>query len=189
MTSKIKQPLSIEHLKLRISSIHIPIQLLPILLFILSGCVSYSFTGGDTGTAKTITIRNFNNDAGGGPASLTQNFSEKLREYYQQNTKLTLVRSGGDWELDGRIVGWTLTPMAPTQGGTAGLTRLTIRVVVNFNNRMEGANEIKSYENREFSGYDDFKQGQSLSDVEQELINNISNRIILDIFSSTTSNW
>jgi hypothetical protein len=189
MKALFENPLSIEHLKLRISSIDIAIKILPILLLFLTGCVSYSFTGGDTGSAKTITIRNFNNDAGGGPASLTQNFSEKLREYYQQNTKLTLVRSGGDWELDGRIVGWTLTPMAPTEGGTAGLTRLTIRIVVNFTNRMEGPKEIKGYENREFSGYDDFKQGQSLSDVEQELINNISNRIILDIFSSTTSNW
>lgn len=153
----------------------------------LSSCGIYSFGGGDTGTARTITINNFFNEAGG-PPNLTVLFSEKLRDYYQQNTKLNLVSSDGDWSLEGRIIGYGVTPQAPTGNQTAGLNRLTIKVFVIFKNKKEGPGEAKPFE-QEFSFYQDFQQTQSLTDVEQALINEILDRIVFDIFNRTASNW
>jgi hypothetical protein len=158
------------------------------LLLLVSSCVKYSLSGGDTGTAQTITIRNFTNDAGGGPPNLSQLFSEKLRDYYQQNSKLQVVNESGDWMLEGNITAYTITPIAPTGTETAGLSRLTIVVKATFTNNKEGPNEIKSFES-DFSFYRDFPQSQSLSAVETELVNDILDRIVFDLFSRTTSNW
>ena len=158
------------------------------ILLPLTSCVKYSFGGGDIGTAQSMTINNFYNEAGGGPPNLTQVFTEKLRDYYQQNTKLDLVNAGGDWLLEGRIVGYQVLPVAPTGNETAGLNRLTIRVYAVFLNTKIGPGEAAPFE-QEFSFYQDFQQTQSLSEVEQALIDEILNRIVFDIFTKTTSNW
>jgi hypothetical protein len=162
---------------------------------VLAGCKVYSFSGGDTGCAQTITIRNFFNDAGGGPPNLGQTFTEKLRNYYQQNSKLTALKEGGDWIFDGRIVRYFVEPIAPTGSETAGLNRLHIEIQVTFVNNLQDEpvekcpNEPKSFESVNFSFYDDFQQNQSLSQVETALIETITNRIVFDIFTRTTSNW
>jgi len=173
----------IKNLKFKIRNLLI----LTLLLFLSGSCVNYSLSGGDTGNAKTLTVRYFSNDAAG-PPNLAQIFTEKLRDYYQINTKLNQVNESGDWILEGRIVSYTVTPVAPTGTGTTALNRLTISVNVNFINNIEGPNDVKSFESV-FSFYEDFSQTQNLSQVEADLIDTILNRIVFDIFSRTTSNW
>lgn len=156
-----------------------------IFVFLLTSCVTYSLSGGGTGTAKTLTIRNFFLEAAA-PPNLPNIFNEKLRDYYQQNSKLNLVQENGDWILDGRIISYTVTPVAPSGTGTAAINRLTIAVSVVFVNAIEG--EVEGFESV-FSFYEDFPQTQTLSQVESELIDVILNRIVFDIFTRTTSNW
>lgn len=162
-----------------------------ILLLTLSvlsaGCVNYSLSGGDTGSAKTLNVRFFVNE-GAAPPNLSPNFTEKLRDYYQQNTKLALVTSGGDWVLEGSIIGYTVAPTSPSGTGTSALNRLDIKVNVNFTNNVEGPNEIKSFEGI-FSAYSDFPQSQNLSQVQAQLHETILDQIVFEIFSRTTSNW
>src|SRR5690606_17253115 len=66
------------------------------LVFLLfqSCSVKYSFTGTNINydLVKTFTVENFYNDSGGGPANIEQTFTEALKEYYQRNTQLELVR-------------------------------------------------------------------------------------------------
>lgn len=161
--------------------------LLALLILTFTGCVKYGLSGGDTGSAKTLTVRYFTNEAAG-PPNLGQIFTEKLRDYYQINSKLNQVNESGDWILEGRIVTYTVTPVSPTGAGTTALNRLTISVNLNFINNMEGPNEVKSFESV-FSFYEDFSQTQNLSQVEADLIDTILNRIVFDIFNRTTSNW
>ncbi len=151
---------------------------------ILEGCSVYSFTGGSVGLAKTISVINFINETGG-PASLAQTLSENLRAYYQTNTKLFLVKKDPDWQLEGKIIGYTVSPQAPQAGQTAGLNRLTIRVNAKFTNNIDTKSSFQS----EFSYYQDFPQAQSLSDVESSLDATILENIVLQIFTKTTSNW
>ncbi|MBX9850301.1 MAG: hypothetical protein K2X86_00915 [Cytophagaceae bacterium] len=185
--------LSASHKFIQHSKFNIQNLLLIVILIIVSSCGVYNFTGGGTGCAKTISIQNFSNEAGGGPANLSQLLTEKLRDYYQQNTKLSLVNTLGDWQFDGRITRYEVLPLAPTQNEKAGLNRLTIKVAVNFINTKETdascQNEVKSCEGCEFSFYEDFPQNQTLSQVEADLVNKISDRIVFDIYTKTTSNW
>jgi hypothetical protein len=153
----------------------------------LNGCGIYSFTGASISPdIKTISVETFV-DNSGGPPTLSQVFSEKLREYYQRNTNLGLIRNEGDLQVDGTIVGYTLAPIAPQAGAleTAALNRLTISIKARFVNTRA---ETQNFEST-FSHYEDFPENQSLSQVEQNLIELISNRIVIDIFNRSVANW
>jgi len=156
----------------------------------LTGCGIYSFSG-TTITAKSITINNFFNDASNGPNNLGVVFTDKLRDYFQQNTSLAQVPDDGELQMEGSITGYRITPVAPTATGnlsqreTANLTRLTITVKVNYVNV---DNEEFNF-NKEFSQFADFDSDQGLTAVENQLIDEIFDQIILDIFNASVANW
>lgn len=163
-----------------------------ILVFILSfltACGVYSFTDGRIPPeVKNISILNFPNDAGNGPPNLSQNFTEKLRSYYQQNSNLVLVKSNGDWQLEGRIVGYNVANAGIQSNEIAGINRLIIKIEVKFINTVdEKASFTNVFTSPPTSG--DFPANQSLAQVEANLVNKILDQMILDIFSKTTSNW
>jgi hypothetical protein len=156
------------------------------LLFLMSACkVSYNLTGGSIDpNVKTISIANFTNVSGNGPANISLQFNEKLKTFYQNNTKLTVVTNDGDWQLDGKITKYYIQPMAPKANETVGLTRLTITVNATFLDQKNNRTFTK-----DFSFFDDVSQSESFSSVEQEKVNYILDQIVYMIFSETTSNW
>ena len=158
---------------------------------VFNSCGVYTFTGTNT-NAQTISVLNFYNDTGQGPANLSQEFTELLRDYYQRNTSLAIVENGGELMVEGSIVGYNTMPVAPIASGNdqqadvAGSTRLTIRVQVDFTNTL---NEEEDF-SRSFSFYDDFNsQTSTLTAEEDQLIETIFDQIIFDIFNATVANW
>ena len=157
--------------------------------FLFGACGIYSFTGASVSPdTKTISILNFDDRSASGPTFLAQTFSEKTREYFQRNSSLSLVAREGDLNLEGSIMQYNLTPVAPV--GNQGLeraaqTRLTIGVRVKFTNTK---NKEQNFD-QSFSFYQDFDQSKSFSSVEKELIESISDQIILDIFNKSLANW
>lgn len=154
--------------------------------FMLDSCKIYSFTGTTLSSdLKTITIQNIVMNTAGGPANLTLNFTEKLKEYYQRNTSLKLKPADGDLFLEGSITGYELTPVAATASDKAALNRLTIRVDIRFVNTKS---EDDSFE-KEFSFYQDFPQEQTLAQVESSLVPKILDQLVLNIFNDTAAQW
>ena len=157
----------------------------------LAACGVYSFTGVAI-TAKTISIENFYNDADGGPPDMAQTFTNKLRDYYQQNTNLAFVANEGEIQLEGAVTSYRLTPIAPSagnstlQGDAAALTRLTITVSVTYLNVTD---ETFDFDNKQFSFYSDFDNSQNITSIEDQLIDEIYDQIILDIFNASVANW
>lgn len=155
-------------------------------LYICTSCGVYNFTGGSVPPdVKTISIQNIYNESGQGPTNLSQNMTEKLKAYYQSNTKLLLVPSGGDWKLEGKIVSFTSTGVAPKANETSGSNRLTMTVKINFTN----SKDEKQNFDQNFSFYQDYEQGKTQFEVESSLSNVIIDQLVLDIFQKTTSNW
>lgn len=167
--------------------------LLGILSFcFIGGCGVYSFTGASIDPdVKTISILNYADKSSTSPPYLAQTFAEKTREYFQRNTDLGLVGKEGDMNLEGTISQYAITPIAPSgsSGGNgterASQTRLTIEVTVKFTN---AKNKLQNFD-QNFSFYADFDQSKSFSTVERELIETISDQIILDIFNKSVANW
>ncbi|MFD2933706.1 LPS assembly lipoprotein LptE [Spirosoma flavum] len=154
--------------------------------FLISSCGVYSFTGTTLSPAiKSVTVNNFTLATAGGPANLPLTFNERLKEYYQRYTNLKVVPNNGDMVLEGNITGYDLLAVAPTAQDQAGVNRLQITVLARFYNNKD---ESKNFE-QPFSFYQDFPQGQTLSQNESRLVPKILDQIVLDIFNKTAADW
>ena len=155
-------------------------------LLLFGGCsANYNFTGGSIEpNISTISIQSFFNQSGNGPPTMSLQLTEKLKAFYQNNTKLTIVKENGDWQLEGMITRYYLQPIAPQANMTAGQMRLTITVNATFTDEKNNRNFKK-----DFSFYSDYDQSQTLSQVEAEKVNTILDQLVLMIFNETTSNW
>lgn len=152
--------------------------------------VAVNFTGGRLPPDKyqTLTIQNFFNDAPEGPANLGINFTERMKEYYQRNTPLKLVPESQQLDLAGSIIGYGVSPVAPSGGDVnqqAQLQRLTITVKVEYTDYVTEASTF----NKNFSFFKDFGANQTLIEVEAEFVDEIFDQIVFDIFNSTYANW
>jgi hypothetical protein len=163
-------------------------------LLMLTACgvgVQYSLTGSTT-SAKTISIAEFYNNADLGPANMGQTLTNDLKNYFIQNTNLTVVREEGELLLEGEITNFTLTPIAPVSTGNpndlnnASSTRLTITVKATYVNTLE---DKMSFKDKTFSFYKDFPNDQNIADVEEQYTKQIFERIINDIFNASVANW
>jgi hypothetical protein len=124
-------------------------------------------------------------ETAGGPANLSLEINEKLKEYFQRNTSLKINTKNPDLLIEGSITGYELTPQAPTGDDKAGLNRITLRVQFRLTNRLD---EDKNFE-QEFSFYQDFPQSQTLTQVEKALIPKLVDQIILDLFNKIAGDW
>jgi hypothetical protein len=163
------------------------ISVLMLIAFGFNSCGVYKLNSGSIPPdVKTISIQKIYNETGQGPTNLSQNLTEKLKAYYQNNSKLILTPSEADWKIDGKIVGYTSSGVAPKGNETSGSNRLTITVKITFTNTTNG--EPKDFE-QNFSFYQDYEQQKTLFEVESTLTNTILDQIVLDIFQKTTANW
>jgi hypothetical protein len=162
-----------------------------LLVFVTSSCGVYSFTGSNT-TAKNISVDEFYNNTDLGPANLGQTFTNRLKDYFIQNSSLSVVQSNGELQFEGTIADYRITPIAPTSTGdpnkinSASSTRLTIVVKANYVNTRD---EAMSFKDKSFSFYKDFSNDQNLADIEEQLIRQIFDQICLDIFNASIANW
>ena len=84
------------------------------ILAVTACSISYKFNGAsiDYTKVKTITIKDFPNQAPLVYPPLSQKFTEALKDIYVRQTRLELVDNNGDLDLEGEITGYELTPMA-----------------------------------------------------------------------------
>ena len=165
-------------------------RLLPILLVAVcaTACtISYRFNGAsiDYNVTKTITINDFPIRAALVYPPLATTFNETLKDAYTRQTRLSLVNSGGDLVLEGEITGYNLTPQAVTEDAYASQTRLTITVRVRYTDNKKPENDL----DRTFSAYRDFPSSSMLTDVQDQLIQQITDELVDQIFNATVANW
>lgn len=152
--------------------------------------MQYSMQGTST-TAKTLTIEEFYNNTDLGPANLGQTFTNRLKDYFIQNTNISIVQSNGELTLEGVITDYRVNPIAPVASGndrinSASSTRLTITVKANYINTLD---ETMSFKDKSFSFFKDFSNDENLADIEENLIRQIFDQISLDIFNASVANW
>jgi hypothetical protein len=175
--------------KVKLLSNRIKLLMLALLLVMTNSCGIYSFTGASISPAvKTISISYFPNNAQYVQPTLSQKFTDALRDKFASQTNLTLVNSGGDLVIDGAITAYNPTEPSAIQGGadqTAALYRLTVTVNVRFVNKKD---EKQNFEST-FSRYEDYDRSQRLADVEEQLLDQINAALVQDIFNKAVVNW
>ena len=157
-----------------------------IIVTTLIGCGAYSFTGGNTGAAKTIQIDFFPNQAPLVEPVLTKRFTNDLQDLFTRQTNLTLTNSNGDLYFSGEITGFRVTPMSGTSAQTAAQNRLTVTVNVRFVNKLEEKDDFE----KNFSFYSDYGASEQLTgSVLETALDEIVERITQDIFNASVAKW
>ena len=149
-------------------------------------CGLYSFNGASiSNETKTVSVEYFPNKASNVEPTLSQVFTEKLKDYFVEQTNLILTAKEGDLSFSGEISKYEIKPISINSEQTAEKNRLSISVKVDFVNRHD---ETKNF-NQNFSRYRDYESSENLSEIEENLIQEITNELAEDIFNKAVVNW
>ena len=155
------------------------------LIISVTSCGIYSFTGADTGNAKTFQVNFFQNNAQLIEPGLDIDFTNALQDLVQNQTNLNLVTDNGDLIFEGEITEYRIAPMTATAQNTAAQNRLTMAVNVRYFNSLD---EEKDFEQR-FTFFFDYPAEDQLSSVKSEAHEVLFERITQDIFNTSLANW
>lgn len=149
--------------------------------------ISYKFNGSalDYTVYKTIHVSDFPIRAALVYPPLQQTFENELLDYIARNTRLQVVDNASDLQLEGEITGYALTPQAVTENAYASQTRLTITVRIKYTDNKNEGKDI----DQTFSAYRDFDSSVMLTDVQDDLCQQISKELVDLIFNATLGDW
>lgn len=121
------------------------------------------------------------------PANYSAVLTESLRSGIQNNTRL---KTGSDpdkaeVQITGTIISYSTSPQALTEGDNAARSRLTISANFTIITPTQGLEKMTVTSTR-FADYD---ANQNLSDVENDLIEEINRLIVQDVINKLLSNW
>jgi len=148
--------------------------------------ISYSFTGANISPdVKTYSVAYFPNRAKLINPVLSQEFTEALKDKLQRQTSLNEVKEIGDLEYSGTITNYEVRPISIQKGDVASQNRLTITINLKYTNNKEHEQDFE----RSFSAFEDYDSTKILSEVEDDLVGQILDKLLDDIFNSTIANW
>jgi len=151
-----------------------------------TSCGVYSFTGASIDpSVKSFTVHFITNQAPVVVPSLSQTLTDALKNKFLTSTNLSLAQSAGDLEFSGAITSYQVNPVAAQANETAALNRLTISVSIDFVNHK---NDKQSW-NSTFSRYADYNSSSDLASVQDQLIKQINEQLVEDIFNKAVVNW
>ena len=153
----------------------------------LTACtVKYSLSGASIPPdAKTFSVAYFPNNAPMVAPILSATLTDALTQRFATRTSLVQVEEGGDFAFEGEIVGYSSTTSSVSSGEYALQNRLTITIKVKFTNVIDD----KLSFNKNFSAYADYDSTKLLTEVESELIPQIVEQLVTDVFQAAASNW
>lgn len=157
------------------------------LLTLLSCSVSYKFNGAsiDYTKTKTIQIADFPNRASYVWGPMASMFNEELKDEFANNTRLTQVKRDGDLKIEGEITQYQQRNKSVTSDGYSAQTELSMTVNVRFTNR---TNHDEDFE-QQFTSTSTYETTQSLTSVQEDLVTEMIEDIVEQIFNATVANW
>ncbi|MCR5043122.1 MAG: hypothetical protein K6A93_03125 [Bacteroidaceae bacterium] len=168
---------------------HITISSLTLLLVsVLVACsVSYKFTGTsiDYTKTKSISLDKFPIRANYVWSPMESMFYNSISDAYAQKTKLKVLKRDGDLQLSGEIVEYSQTNKSVGSDGYSTQVQLKIVVNVRFVNTK---NHEKDFEQR-FSATTEYDSSKQLSAVQEELVQQMIDDIVDQIFNTTVADW
>lgn len=162
---------------------------LPLLILMLLPSCSlpkYSFTGTNISydLIKTIQIDKVANRAPYGWAPMEAMLNNKLQDVYANQTRLRLVKRGGDLHVAGEITGYDQYNKGISADGYASQVQLRMTVNIRFTNAKTNVNWEK-----QFSATSQYDATQQLTAVQERLVTEMVNDICDQIFNATVGDW
>ncbi|WP_418699205.1 LPS assembly lipoprotein LptE [Bacteroides sp.] len=167
----------------------VPVTALAILALVVYSCrISMGLapiSSIDYTKVKTISIADFQNRAEYVYAPLATEFNQKLKDMFIQQTRLNLVNSNGDLEIDGEITGYNQYNESVDASGYSSKVKVTLTVNVRYVNN---TNHEEDFE-QQFSAFQTYDSSQLLTEVQDQLITLMVKDIAEQIFNATVANW
>jgi hypothetical protein len=113
-------------------------------------------------------------------------FNTALQDIYTQQTRLQMVKRGGDLTLSGEITNYDAYNKGVGADGYSTMAELRMTVRVTFTN---SSNPQENFESRQFSSSREYDATQQLASVQDELVNQMIKDIVDQIFNATVANW
>ena len=154
------------------------------ILLLTVACISYRFTGTNINydLIKTIQIDRMPNRAPYGWAPMEAMFNNKLQDTYANQTRLTIVKRGGDMHLSGEIVGYDQFNKGIAADGFSSQVQLRLTVNVRFENKKGN----QRWE-RQFSASAPYDSRLQLSQVQERIVTELIRDITDQIFNATVA--
>lgn len=148
--------------------------------------ISYSFTGASIPeNVKTVSVKYIETRASLASPTESQNLTEALKDIIISQSNLVLVGKGSDVAFEGEITGYRNDPVAVQGNETAALNKLSVTVNIRFKSEKD---EKQNFE-QSFSAFAQYNADQNLSTVEDQLLKEINQQLVQDIFNRAFSNW
>ena len=156
-------------------------------LMLLSCSVSYKLNGAsiDYTKTKTIQIADFPIRSSYVWAPMGGMFNNELKDQFANHTKLTQVKRNGDLKLEGEITRYDQRNKSVSSEGYSAQTELSMTVNVRFTNNKKHDEDFE----RTFTATSSYDSSQSLSSVQEDLVNEMIKNICDQIFNATVANW
>ncbi len=158
-----------------------------VLVVALTACsISYKFTGTSINydLIKTIQIDKVANRAPYGWAPMEAMLNNKLQDVYANQTRLKLVKRGGDLHIAGEIVGYDQYNKGISADGYA--SQVQLRMTVNI--RFENSKTNQKWE-KQFSATSQYDSSQQLTAVQESLVTEMVKDLSDQIFNATVADW
>ena len=143
----------------------------------------------DYTVTKTFNIDQFGVKNATAPPTSGLTFSEQLKTRILNNTKLTYLQTSEEADLlfAGDVTGYQLEALAPQADQSVALQRLTIQLTISYTNTKDKTGQSDWTEN--FSRFANFAADQDLASVEQQLIEEVYDQVLDDVFNKAFSGW
>lgn len=158
-----------------------------LLLCALTACsISYKFTGTSINydVIKTIQIDKIVNRAPYGWAPMEAILNNKLQDVYANQTRLKLVKRGGDLHVAGEIVNYDQFNKGISADGYA--SQVQLRITVNI--RFENAKTNQKWE-KQFTATSQYDSTQQLTATQETLVTEMVKDLCDQIFNATVADW
>ncbi len=159
-----------------------------LLVALMVSCtISYKFTGTsiDYTKIKTISLDKFPIRANYVWSPMESMFYNSISDLYAQKTKLKVLKRDGDLQLSGEIVEYSQTNKSVGSEGYSAQVQLKIVVNVRFVNTKKHEDDFE----QRFSATTEYDSSKQLASVQEELVQEMIDDIIDQIFNATVSKW
>lgn len=154
----------------------------------MSCSISYNFKGSSSinyDKVKTMMITDFPIRSEYVYAPLGTKFNEDLKDVFVRQTPLRMVKRSPDLSIEGEIIGYNQYNEAVNSTGYASKTKLVLTVSVRFTNNVDHQKDFE----KQFSAFRTYDSTQLLTQVQDQLISEMSKEITDQIFNATIINW
>ncbi len=152
---------------------------------LVSGCYSLSNTSIDYTKVKTYYIENFRNNALNAFPDVEREFTEGLKEKIRTQSRLVYEDANPDIEFKGTVVDYRISSEAPQPGELVSLNRLTIVLAIEY---IDNTNEENNWRSN-FSHFVNFDATEDITSIQEDLIEEIRDQLMEDIFNKAFTNW